>query len=104
MALGTITVVEQMAAQGPLFMDRVTIVGDDAYASGGSAGVEAAFQAAVGSEREIVGIINDDSNGDALLQYDHANDKLLVRLISTGAESAVSDQSGTTYKLTVISK
>jgi len=104
MALGTITVVEAAAAQGPLFMDRITVVGDDGYAAGGTAGFEASVQAALGAQREIVGLINDDSNGDFLLQYDHANDKLLVRKISDGAEDTTVDQSGRTYKITVISK
>lgn len=104
MALGAITVVENAAAQGPVFWDRVTVVGDDAYPAGGSAGFEAAYRAAAKADREIVAIVNDDLNGDNLLEYDHANDKLFVRVRSTGVESAVADQSGTTYRLTVVSK
>lgn len=106
MALGTITLVERAAAQGPLFVDRISIVGDDAYPAGGTPDFESLFQAAdsVLSGREIVAVLADDLNGDNALEYDHANDKLFVRVRSTGAESAVSDQSGNTYRLTVLSK
>jgi len=104
MALGAITVVERVASQGPVFYDRVTIVGDGAYASGGSAGFEALFRAAVGSDRTIVGLVGEFDGTINSLEYDHANDKLFVRVRATGVESAVSDQSGNTYRALIISK
>ena len=48
MALGDITLLEQAAAQGPVFYDRISVVGDSAYGAGGSPGAggfEALFQA-----------------------------------------------------------
>lgn len=104
MSLGTITVLERAAAQGPLFHDRVSIVGDDAYPSGGTPGFEASLQAAIGSGRQIVGLIGEFDGTINSLEYDHANDKLFVRVRATGVESAVSDQSSNTYRALIISK
>jgi hypothetical protein len=115
MALGTFTVVEQSAGDGPLFVDRCTVVGDGAYSAGGApaaGGFEALYQAAVGSARTIVALIADDENLDdgsgtsdeVTLQYDHSADKLKVLLTKTGVESAQADQSGVTYQFTILSK
>jgi hypothetical protein len=104
MTIGAVTIVDRAAAQGPIFYDRITVVGDDAYPAGGSLDFVAAFQLAIASTREVVGILADDDNGNILLQFVGSTGGLLARLISTGVESAVADQSGTTYKLTVISK
>ncbi len=104
MTLGTITLLEAAAAQGPLFHDRVSIVGDDNYPAGGSPGFEALAQAAIGSGRTLVAVLPDHDTEINLLEYDHANDKLFVRVHATGVESAVSDQSGLTYNALCISK
>lgn len=111
MALGDITILEQVAAQGPVFYDRVSIVGDGAYPAGGSVGFTALFQAAIAGAgeaplngREIVGLIPEFDAELNSLEYDHANDKLFARVKTTGVESGVSDQSGITYNYTVISK
>lgn len=102
MALGTLTVVEESAAQGPIFHDHITVVGDSAYAAGGSL-LQDKFRAAVGASREILAIIP-GSNGDVLLQFVKSTGKLLVRVISTGAERADGNDSAATYNLMVISK
>ena len=111
MALGDITIVEQVDAQGPLFYDRISIVGDAAYPSDGSINFEALYRAALvaaglkkASGRTIVGLILEHDTELNTLEYDHANDKLFARVKTTGIESGVSDQSGITYFLTVISK
>ena len=119
MAFGTFTIVEQIAAQGPVFYDRCTLVGDGAYPSGGTPDFEAAYQEASkaaalveASGRTIVALLNDDINDDdgsgssdgIVLQYDHTNDKLRVMLGKTMVESAQSDQSTITWKFTIVSK
>jgi len=104
MALGAITVVESVAGQGPLFIDTITVVGDDNYPSGGSAGFEALYQAAVGAPRTIVTLHQDHDTELNEAKYDHTNDKLFMRVKTTGVESAVSNQSGITYRLVVVSK
>lgn len=120
MALGTFTIIEEVASQGPVMWHRCTLVGDGAYPSGGSAGFEALYQAAAqaagvlseGSGRTIVALLNDDLNDDdgsgssdgIILQYDHTADKLRVMLGKTMVESAQSDQSSITWKFTLVSK
>ncbi len=111
MALGAITIIEQASAQGPVFYDRVSIVGDGAYPAGGSPGFEALFQAAVAgageaplSGRTIVALQQDFDAELNSLEYDHTNDKLFARVKTTAVESGVSDQSGITYIATVVSK
>lgn len=78
MALGTTTRVESVAGVGPVFYDRVTVVGDGAYPTGGSAGLLAAFRVACGAGRNIFSVIPQDCGGYSVA-YDHVNDKLIVR-------------------------
>lgn len=77
MALGLITNVEAVAGIGPLFINRVTVVGDGAYPTGGSAAFQAALQAKIGKGRTIVSMSPQDCAGYVVC-YDHANDKLKV--------------------------
>ena len=112
MALGTVTVVEQSQGDGPLFIDRITVVGDTAYGAGGTAGLQALYQAAVGATRTIVAVVPDAENtddgsggsGEVIPQYVHASDKLKIIIAGSGAESAQAAQNGVTYKLVVFSK
>ena len=103
MALTNLAVNEAAAGDGPLFMDRIEFDGDDAYAAGGTPDFESVFQALVGHTRTIVTVI-DENIGVNVLQYDHAGDKLLVRLLSTGAEIANGDLSAVQYHATIVSK
>lgn len=108
MALGTLTAIKKggQKASTPTFCDFITVQGDAAYPAGGSAGFQAAFRLAIGGDsRTIMGVI-DQSDPATLsrLEYDHTNDKLFARVRTTGVESAVSNQSGVTYRLLVISK
>ena len=112
MPLGTFAVLERSAGDGPLFVDRCSVVGDGAYPAGGSVDFQAAYRAAVGSARTIVALIDDEINDDdgstssdgVVLQYDHSADKLRVVLGKTMVESAQSDQSGVTYLFSILSK
>lgn len=104
MSLGALVVVDKSASQGPVFYDRITVVGDSAYPTNGSVGLQALFQTAVKSHRQIVAVIPAYC-GDAVPSYDPVTDKLKVQVMSTAAEVANNnDQSGLTYKLLVISK
>lgn len=104
MALGTITTAKEVgaAASAPTFTDLITVVGDGAYPSGGSAGLAALLRTKYGDQREIVSVLG-QSQPDTLseLEYDHTNDKLFARVRTTGVESAVADQSLVTYRLAV---
>lgn len=106
MALGAFNIVEEIAAIGPVRFLRCTVVGDGAYAAGGSTGLLAALRAA--TKQPGLNIIDvRDAYGSATTRathvvYDHANEKLVARTTSTGAEFATADQSGTTHTLLII--
>lgn len=105
MTLGALTLIDHnSAAQGPLFLDHVSLVGDGAYATGGTTGLQALYQAAVKSKRTIVAIIPGFC-GDAVPSYDPATDKLQVQVMSTAAEAAnAANLAGSTYKFCIVSK
>lgn len=103
MALGATVKVESVAAQGPLFVDRITQVGDGAYPAGGTAAFLAKFRLAVNDPARNIMMVKDEGILADAVEYDHANDKLFVRVKATGVESAVANQSGVTYSMVVIS-
>jgi hypothetical protein len=103
MALGAGAVVKKLEGLQPVYHEFITLVGDGAYAAGGSAGFKAKFEEVVASKRTILAVLDQSLLADAV-EYDHVNDKLLVRVKATGVESAVADQSGVTYRMLVISK
>lgn len=106
MAQGAITRGSEVGGQAsaPIFVERLSFPGDSAYPTGGTAAFEVAYQAATAQGRTIVTVVSDDC-GDNKVEYDRVNDKLKVRVISTGAEVAnTTDLSGVTFNVTVISK
>lgn len=107
MALGTLTGVSAAAAQGPIFIDTVTLVGDSAYPTGGSTGLQAKLQTLRGDGRVIVFVNVADASGNVLV-YNSTNEKLIVYQQDAGgalAEPAnATDLSGTTFKLVIVSK
>lgn len=104
MALGTVTSVSATAAQGPVFTDRLTVVGDSSYPTGGTAGLAAALKALRKDQRDIVSVV-DEGVATNKIEYDKANDKLLCYVRATGAQVAnATDLSGTTFKICVTSK
>ena len=106
MALGTLTLVKAggKVPSAPLFAERISVLGDSSYPTGGTASFSATVAAAVGRAVDIVDVISGDC-GDNHVEYDAANDKLKVRVISTGAEVAnATNQSAVTFNLTVLYK
>jgi len=103
MALGTLTVVEKVAAVGPVKFFRCTLVGDGAYPAGGSTGLLAKLQAAsFGESLNILSVASQSAPSTVSeLEYDHTNEKLFARVRATGVESAVADQSAVTYQLCI---
>lgn len=103
MALGNLTVLTRADAVGPVYHIRCTVVGDNAYAAGGSAGLLDKLRAALGLPGlSIIAVADQSAPGTvAALSYDFTNQKLFARVRSSGAESAVADQSGVTYVLHV---
>lgn len=102
MALGALTIVERVDAVGPVFHFRVNLVGDGAYPAGGSTGLLAALRAATGMPNlNIISVKDEGILADAA-EYDHANEKLFIRVKATGVESAVGNQAGVTYRLYIV--
>lgn len=107
MALGALTIVSSAAAVGPLKLYRCSLVGDSSYPTGGSTGLLAKLKAATDENGLAIVSVQPEgvSNGDRHLEYDHANEKLLVRVMSTGLErAAATDESGVTYGLLIVAK
>jgi hypothetical protein len=105
MALGTLTVSASSggAASTPVFRDHVSVPGDSAYPTNGTAFL-AAFQAATGVKSTRVIDVVHDVGGIAGYYpcYDKANGKLKIFVRTTGVEVAnTTDLSGTTFKLLV---
>lgn len=111
MAIGAITKAATGDSKGggfPIFFDRISFAGDGAYASGGTAGFQASFRAAVPGNREILAVIPEDCGGYYPV-YDKTNDKLKVyeqtdTATSPLIETATANLSGTTFNLVIISK
>ena len=103
MALGAMTLVEKVEGQGPVIIARVNQVGDGAYSAGGSTGVLAKLQALLGRAVDIISVKDEGILAD-IAEYDHANEKLFIRVKATGVESAVANQSGVTYALVITCK
>jgi hypothetical protein len=107
MALGLLTSVNAAAAQGPIFYDTVTLVGDATYPTGGSTGLQAKLQTLRGDGRVIITAIMTDGAG-YLVHYNNANDKLLFYVQDAGGALAdvanATDLSAVTVKMVIISK
>src|SRR5690349_16511837 len=107
MALGAFTIVEQSSAQGPVHFVRATVVGDGAYAAGGSTGLLAALRAALNkSNVNILSCRAEGENNGYVPVYDHANEKLKVYqgdnpnvAAAPLVEDTTANQSGRTYSL-----
>jgi len=103
MALGTPTL---EARQGqttlrPNFITYLQFVGDDAYATGGTADFNAFVGAALGINATVSAVSGYGKTAGVvthLLEYDASEDKLLVYVLSTGAQAAdAADLSGVTF-------
>lgn len=106
MALGTITKVAEIGRSGgPVSLALISFAGDGAYPTGGTAAFAAAVAAKLpATGMEILAVVQ-QNNSDHLCRYDKTNDKLVVQLVSTGAEVAnTTNLSGVTFELLVIGK
>jgi hypothetical protein len=110
MAWGTLAKTGQQgeAPMRPSFVQRLTLVGDDDYATGGTsikADLEA--KAALARPVKLVDVWGPglDSSDDIthLARYDADADLLVVHVLATGAEAAnAADLSGVTFHLTAM--
>lgn len=129
-ALGTLTIkkIIELGGRGAKLI-KATLVGDAAYPSGGTAGLLPALRAALKDDGLQILSVIDEGSGDSATgatvgvrpEYVQpvfagvdafgapnprsaisSGDKLFVRVLSTGAESADADQSDATYNLVII--
>lgn len=106
-ALGTValTAKSAKAERDVIFVDRITVVGDAAYPSGGTVGLKAALEALTSDTRTIIAVIDAGVNGGYLSRYNVASDKLIA-LLGNGAGvlvEATGNISATTFTLVVLS-
>lgn len=110
MSLGTMT---KSAGTGqspgaPTYHDLIAFAGDDAYATGGTAGFQDLVQALTNDGREVLAVVGQDCGG-YVVAYDKANDKLKVYEAAADGnpldEAAnAADLSLTTFNVLVLSK
>lgn len=95
----------EQVAQGPVFLDRVTLVGNGAYSAGGNTGVKAALQALTKDGRVPFSVTAEDGKGFTV-SYDVPTEKLLVYEQDAGGPQAevTGSQAAFTYKLAIWSK
>lgn len=112
MALGAITVVENVVADGPVRMDLLSFAADGAYPTGGTAAFQAAVRTALAKGNlELVAVIPQDCGGYGVC-YDKANDKLKCYTgdndnVADGPQVQVANAanlSAVTFKVLVLSK
>lgn len=105
MSLGTLTVTQvKKSAHTNLFIDDVSVPGDGAYPTGGTAAFTTSLRAITKDQREVLSIVDQGANATYYPVYDKANDKLKIFVRATGVEVANAvDLSATTFKLCVMS-
>jgi len=108
MALGTLTLVTQAAADGPLFFDKFTIVGDGSHVTGGTTGLLAKLRAACGDSRSILTCKGKGSTAGYSCEYVPSTDKLRVdfedQTSGVTADAGSADLDAITFTCEAISK
>ncbi len=111
MPIGTLTVTASDISSpiATTYIDKITLVGDSSYPTGGMTGVQAALQAQTKDQRQIVDVRSRGPNGGYVPVWDSDNGKLMLYVC--GGSAAVMGElanatnvSGTTFKLLVFSK
>jgi len=105
MALGAAVLTDDAGSLRASFAQRMTIVGDDAYPTGGTLEfAETYLLAELGVSTTIVGVSGYGFTGAALThfcRYDAANDALLVYVLAGTQVPNATDISGVTFDLVV---
>lgn len=105
MSLGTISYAADSGYEpsAPVFGSLITLAGDGAYPTGGTAGFAAIVQQYFRDRREIMAVISQDC-GVYRAVYDKANDKLKVFAANQTEVANATDLSATLFHILVISQ
>lgn len=111
MAIGAITVVNKTQITGPLNVDQISFAGDGAYPANGTPGFQALVRTALGKGNVTILYVIAQDCGGYLPVYDNVADKLKVYYADNNnaadgplIENATANLSGSTFKITVLSK
>ncbi len=105
MSLGTITIDnDEGRSGGPYPLTLMQFAGDDSYPAGGTPNFQQLVRDVFKINLEVVAVLHGEC-GDCIPTYDKANDKLIVRLLSTGQEAGAGvNLSGTIFNVVVLGK
>jgi hypothetical protein len=111
MAIGAMLITNKLI-QGtaqPIYLDEISLVGDNSYPTGGMTGVQAALRALTADQREIADVRSIGPNGGYMPVWDKANGKLLCYVCAGAATppaevANATNLSAVTFKLLVTSK
>jgi hypothetical protein len=102
MALGTVVPNTAKSTKGaePVYHDYLVIPGDATYTAGGTTGFDAVVAAALGDDREVIGVMGQDcegyilgylpAGGGTLSMYEAGADAAALDEVANGNYSAVS--------------
>jgi hypothetical protein len=110
MAIDTIVLNRDVGTDAsPLRLIDITLTGDDAYPTGGTATFEATLRGLIAAARpqggslsglKLLAINNNHPGTTYDLRYDAVNDKLVVRALADNTQPAnATDLSGSTFRL-----
>lgn len=106
MALGALANITGAAATshpGPVMIESKTLLGDGAYATGGTTGLKQKLKDLMKDGRELVAAWGFTTSGKTC-RWNPADDKLLCFQANGTEESAAADLSAVSYVMTLISK
>jgi hypothetical protein len=112
MAIDTLTFHGEIAADSsPLRHFDISIAGDDAYPTDGTATITATLRSLIEAERprgaslaglSLLAVENTHAAAGFMFFFDKANDKLVMRGWDGAQPAGASDQSATTYRLSTL--
>lgn len=113
MAIDTIVLNREIGTDAsPIRYIDITLTGDDAYPTGGTATFEATLRSLIAAERpqggslgglKLLAINNNHAGTTYDLRFDADNDKLVVRALADNAQpSNATDLSGSTFRLMTV--
>lgn len=106
--LGTNVAEQGQTTMRASFINAVSFPGDDAYPTGGTPNAQQFFRDLIGDRVTVMDVVGYGyAAGGALthfVEYDNANDTLIVRVLAGTEVVDTTDISATTFRVTVFSR